>query len=454
MLMRFRVATALAVLLGACSARGGTLQNVTRIGAGPTAFCPAVPTTPARQTAKIYTAFAPDPVHNVFALHFSRQWAGPIGSPEQLQLPQDAIRVELQSASRKTVTPSPIRALGSSGLPAQLRTSCWHDDGGVNYRYAVDERRLQAALYHLTVNSPANPEVQGRGDWIYVAPQPRATPALQIGRRYLVVPIANVVYADDHARTIPWSAISLRVARVTTIDSETVMLRVENTPYTLRETRSGDASTLLGLVPLLEDATQTAMQAWYGGKRIWVRGQLQSLCASDPAASNINWDGSLTIRVRNVYRVALPFFELALGQNVGGSGYGRASGFQVSSPLLITLDISNTGAGARCNDAYAFFADGWDMQRALSTSSVRATHPSWPTEILKSIDDGAVRVGMTHEMVAWSIGFPAFPGAVSDLYHLSRWDYDDDPGQTYYVDFGENGKVKGFGTFPGSVEYL
>lgn len=44
--------------------------------------------------------------------------------------------------------------------------------------------------------------------------------------------------------------------------------------------------------------------------------------------------------------------------------------------------------------------------------------------MLDAIEDGTVKVGMTHEMVAWAIGFPAFEGSPSELYGLSDWDYD------------------------------
>ncbi|MGA7570970.1 MAG: hypothetical protein WCA80_09215, partial [Candidatus Aquilonibacter sp.] len=356
----------------------------------------------------------------------------------------------------RTIHPSPIRALGPSGFPAALETNCRRDDGGVTYRFAIDEARLAAGFYTINVDATANPDVHRRNIRIYVAPQPKARPALRIGQRYLVVPVSNVVYADKNGATIPWSGISLHVARVTSIDAATVTLDVADTPYRLREARSGDSPVLLGLVPLVEDPSQQAMDSWYAGKEVWNRGQLLSLSTSD---SNDLIDGKTgggydvgTIRVRHVYRVAMPFYGLVLGTRVGGSGFGNFY-FESSSPLLVTLGVSDPRhVGATFIDRFSLFADSWDMQRALSTVSPHVAHPNWPRTVLEAIDEGRAQVGMTHEMVAWAIGFPPYEGSPSALYRLSDWDYEYSPRETYYVHFGADGRARSTGTFPGWIE--
>jgi hypothetical protein len=439
MLTRAVAVAAMASLLVACSAVKAQEQAVTRIETTPTPFCPSAPHVAARPTDTIYTYFAPDPIPGVFALHLSQS------------VTEDTIRVQLQDASYRTILPSPFRALGPSGFPAALEAYCQRDDGGVTYRFAIGERGLAPGFYSIEADAPGNFNVRRRSIRIYVAPQPRAAPALRVGQRYLVVPVTNVVYADENGMAIPWSAISLHVARITSIGSATVMLDVAQTTYRIREERSSDSPALLGLAPLADDASQEEMDSWYAGKEVWNRGQLLSLCGTGSTAlidskSGGGYDVG-TVRVRHVYRVDVPFYILALGDMIGANGFGHASGFDVSSPLLVTLDVRDPRPGfSACPQSYSLFADAWDMQRALSTVSVRTAHPDWPPAMLEDIEDHNIAVGMTHEMVAWSIGFPAFEGSPNELYRLSDWDYDSNPRATYSVHFGADGRVKSFGT--------
>jgi hypothetical protein len=452
MLERALTAAIMSAMLLTCSTRAEQNQAVTKIALTPSPVCPRPSSEQARQTTDIYTDFAPNPAPQVFALHFGRGWEDQPGIPQPLQLPQNAIRVTLKQ-SENIIKPSPIRVLGSSALPSALEQFCRSDDGGVTYLYGIDEADLAQGFYNIDVSAPQNPEVHARKILVYVAPKQNALPALRIGQEYLVLPppsdagvkALNIEYEDAAQGAIPFQAISLHIARIISLDTTSVTVAVAQTQHHLREPRSGNSPALLGLVPILDDPSQRAMESWYAGKRVWTRGHLQNLCASKPGL-NIDWPSNVIARVQHVYRVDVPFFELALGHNIGASGYGRDSGFESSSPLLVTLTPKTEGDDpTRCADPFLFFADAWDMQRALSTSSVRQAHPDWPPTMLDAIEQGRVQVGMTHEMVAWAIGFPADRRPLSELYRLSSWSYDDQPANNYYVEFGSDGRVRHFG---------
>ncbi len=451
MLIRTLMVAMMSVMLLTCSTKAAQNQSITRIEPTLSPVCPHVSSTHVRQTANIWMNFAASSVPHVFALHFSRGWVTRPGIPSHLQLPQSAIRVALQNTG-SAVIPNPISELGRSGLPSALEQYCRPDDGGVTYLYGIDEDRLAKGFYNIAVSAPRNVHVHTRNIPMYVAPKPNALPSLRTGQKCLVLPPPSdagvkemrIKYEDRAHGEIPFHNISLHVARIVSIGNTTVTLAVSQTHYRLRESRSGNSPALLGLVPILEDPAQQAMESRYAGKRVWIRGDLQNFCASEPGL-DIDWP-TRTARIQHIYRVDVPFFELALGHHIGASGFGRDSGFETSSPLLVTFAPAKEEAGrAHCADRFSFFADAWDLQRALSINSVSKAHPNWPAAMVDAIKHGKVHIGMTHEMVAWALGFPPYRRPLGELYRLSNWTYDDQPANNTYVEFGADGKVRHFG---------
>ena len=452
MFVRALMAVTISAMLLACSMKAAQIQAVTRVEPTPSPVCPRASSDQPLQTVDIYMNFAPSQTPHVFALHFSRGWISRPGIPQPLQLPQSAIRVVLQRAGKR-IKPSPIRELGRSGFPPALEQYCRPEDGGVTYLYKLDESHLAQGFYKIAESARHSPYVPSRFIPVYVAPKPNAPPSLRIGQRYLVLPPPsdagvkerNITYEDSALGAIPFPAISLHVARIISLNATHVTLAVAQTHYRLRESRSGNSPALLGLVPILEDPAQQSMESWYAGKRVWIRGGLQNLCASEPGL-DLDWPDTHTARIQHIYRVDVPFFELALGHHIGASGFGRDSGFETSSPLLVTFAPDNKEAGnAHCADRFSFFADAWDLQRALSTKSVSEAHPNWPPAMVDAIKHGRVRIGMTHEMVAWALGFPPYRRPLSEINQLSYWTYDDQPANNIYVEFDANGKVRNFG---------
>jgi hypothetical protein len=122
----------------------------------------------------------------------------------------------------------------------------------------------------------------------------------------------------------------------------------------------------------------------------------------------IDWPGDTAWRVVDVRRdagaVELGYFS------------STDPDFVALNPLRITL---RSGA----QTTVMIVADPWEAGRKLLRRSP-LDHPEWPAEMRAAIKKGTVIAGMTHEMVASVLGYPAAYGSIEELDRLSRWDYD------------------------------
>ncbi len=310
-------------------------------------------------------------------------------------------------------------------------------------------------------------------DWsIYLPPQPAATPAMRVGQRFLVLPDATTVYTGDRGSEISRREITMHVAVLSRMDGKKLTLRVSGSPRVIVADAGNAPTQLPGLPPLVDDGVVRGLNRRYDGQRVWGRGGLGAQCVLDAAGGT--WSGggpnSRPYTVKHVFRIYRSSYDLAIGGQIGAIGGGRQSEFQDDSPLVVWLDvpadvtystISGTGgmsvraqrSGVQTpppqtpapkmpvhlgpNDAcvayFSYFADAWDMDRAYSLSP---PPPGIGT---------TVKTGMTHEQVAWVLGYPAGYGSPAQLDRIQAWRYDNLPPFSYWVYFDTSGHVTKFG---------
>ncbi len=87
-------------------------------------------------------------------------------------------------------------------------------------------------------------------------------------------------------------------------------------------------------------------------------------------------------------------------------------------------------------------ADVWDFERSYSTIPAKIAHPTWPHRIIQAIYSQEVLPGMTHEMVAWSRGYPSAWGSIEYLKTLDAWKYPSTSPFHYWAYFKRGKLVK------------
>jgi hypothetical protein len=128
--------------------------------------------------------------------------------------------------------------------------------------------------------------------------------------------------------------------------------------------------------------------------------------------------------------------------------YDAGDLFVAVDPILVIFDGRMDGdilaeppfGGHECVSGYAEFADGWDFDRTLAHASPLLSHPEWPADVRKAINDGTVLTGMTYDMVVASVGYPSAYGTAAQMRKLTTWEYVLPAPSSFTVKF-KDGKV-------------
>ncbi len=290
----------------------------------------------------------------------------------------------------------------------------------------------------------------------YEAPVPPHSPELRAGQRFLDAaadrvngvegpPIVDPALVDASDKPIGRARIALHPLTLTHVDTSVsphVLTFDAPNVGTLRLHSDADAGHLPGLVPLVNDAEAARLERAYAGRLVWTVGGSNLGCVSagaTVASGSVESDSAFA--VDHVFRAAgLPTHFNGIG---GFGGSDRSSAFITDDPIIVVLypvgptkfggaSYSNVG-GAQPNlfdlrrDCVAFsarFADGWDFERSFRRASLENEHPDWDAATLAHIRTNEVRVGMTHEMIAWMLGYPPVFGTSTAVDRLEKWDYD------------------------------
>ncbi len=142
-----------------------------------------------------------------------------------------------------------------------------------------------------------------------------------------------------------------------------------------------------------------------GGRRAWLYGEQDVHCVGSPFLHfpYIGTHQSSPVRIIRIVRLSGESATL-------GPPYDAAFHYYAFDPLRIDLDPSTVLPTLRCARANILASDRWDLERLLSFSP--------PSRIA-----GKVRLGMTHDEVAFVLGFPPGMQTKGELLHVNRWDY-------------------------------
>lgn len=289
---------------------------------------------------------------------------------------------------------------------------------------------LPPDLYTLRVNIP--PLAVSGELRVSLPPPPDRAPALVPGQRFLYVPPdgPGPVFQGADGRAVPPAALALQVLTLRSVgvaDGSGARLSFDAPPAARRVSLDADPHALgaAGLLPLIEDAALRRLRARYEGRRVWVSHGLPVECGAGDAEGAMFVDGAGTSFVlQKLVRVSAGGIDLAMNGGPGATDLSL-SDFSAVSPLVAVFAAPqglkvigsassgpNLGAGQqKCRVAYQFFADGWQMDRALSLAPPRPAR-------------GPLRRGMMPEQVIAVQGWPTEYGSLADLKKRPVWRYD------------------------------
>jgi hypothetical protein len=189
-----------------------------------------------------------------------------------------------------------------------------------------------------------------------------------------------------------------------------------------------------------EDASTTRFQQALRGRPLWFYGDYALRCIDNQNAVRfIAVNDHAAVRVRSVGRVT----NLVSGMDLEGALPPYASDnhsvidYIAVSPLIVEFEpqadtfrpalvIVNARrrlSNGTCIKVYGLFADEWDIRRALTISDPRFVHPEWPASLRAAMLQYQVKIGMTHEMVAFASGFPTSLEPVDRLLVSENWEW-------------------------------
>jgi len=292
---------------------------------------------------------------------------------------------------------------------------------------------------------------------------PPAKPALVPGQPFLFTladpatgrtPSYDYIRADG--RPFPWGEAVLRVwtlQRMERHGQEPAVLwfAVEGGPGLVRlEQADPTPHNLPYLSPLVEDADLQRLRRRFEGKRVWAYGGGSAVCPETDRGnvSRIQWLATTPATIRRVYRIAAPF-EMNRGPYVL-YGAETASTFEAERPFVVLLtppekaylhgySRGNTSWSMGARDirqlpdvsrpasyvaAFTLFGDAETLERTYSLSGPFDLHPEWSKNERAMVEGGALDLGMTKDMVAWSYGWPMIEGTPAELRRRNVWPYD------------------------------
>jgi hypothetical protein len=189
------------------------------------------------------------------------------------------------------------------------------------------------------------------------------------------------------------------------------------------------------VLPTADDANLRHARATYEGRAVWAYGRFELGCG------RVTYEAPrLTpLRIRRIARVLGPSPVLHLGEQAVGY-LGAGFSFTTTAPLVVFFDTPRevgfpaSTAPTACT-FWRMFGDDWQLDVTYSRAPPRRAHSEWSEATLADIAAGRVRLGMTHAVVAWALGFPNQYGTRAELMRAPSWVYDALPPGRAEVDF-------------------
>jgi len=336
--------------------------------------------------------------------------------------------------------------------------------------YTLQAQVTGVSAWHATTGSPLRVPEPRDSLRANVAPSPRRVPTLSPGQTFLFVtprqwnltPRPNT-FRDEGAAPVSWGELELKVVTLDKVTHDPsadrlLWFSVDGRRSRVRLRGEWDVSLLPNLYPLLEDDRLDALRTKFEGRQVWAYGGFQVHCATgDPIATGGFWTrASSSAVIRRIFRIHAGGIEIGAGGLRAADAFPSA--FSALDPLVVVLtpaeDFKPTAAysggvpGTRqppgvlkaCAVMFQMHGDVWDFERTYSLQPPWKAHADWPPAMLRAVLEDRLVIGMTHEMVAWTKGWPVEYGTIQDLKAMENWRFDDLRPLGYRVHF-KGGRV-------------
>jgi hypothetical protein len=328
--------------------------------------------------------------------------------------------------------------------------------------------RLRASGFVLSTDPVSHKmislPVHGNEDLVYL-PASLDAPKLETGLRFLYLPIRALDLKQEDGAVVPFDKGELHELRLESIDTHAdgtfqCHFRMEGWDKPLTLDGSGDPLQIPGLPPVLWDETLRGLRQKYLNKLAWVYGgSLSSVSTMPDEWASVRIGVVQPVVIRKILRLYTHNVMLNVGPQIAALGGATRSSFYTDCPIYVLADIGDRGkvtaaTGSSSDDmskmlmrtvklsGFQIVADEWQFERTFSLKSGIGQHPDWPTEMTQAVVDGKIRKGMSHAMVAWTLGWPCEPASKKTMLSLATWRYDIVKPYSYWVEFVDDKVVK------------
>lgn len=390
--------------------------------------------------------------------------------PDQLQLSLEAAGDETQ-IDHPTLgfvkpndavqgAPTPDQPASSADIPVTVSTS--NNVPGFVRLKASGFVLSSDSLTHKMISLPVHPTEE-----ITYIPANITPPIPAAGLRYFYLPDQNVALKQDDGSVVPYEKAMLHELRLESIDQHSdgsfqAHFRLENWPKPVTYSGAGDPLAIPGLAPILWDEGTRNLRTKYLNQSVWVYGGSISAATGTPGETATLHVGVMQpVKIKNILRLYTHHIPLNVGPQIAALGGETNSTFYTDCPIYVLIDPGKQGVvtaamGSSSDDMSKLFsrktdltgfqivADDWQFDRMFSLKSGIAQHPDWAIDMHKDVVSGKLKVGMSHAMVAWTMGWPGDPGTKKSMLTWPKWRYDIIRPYNFWVYF-DGDKVVRFG---------
>ena len=321
------------------------------------------------------------------------------------------------------------------------------------------------------------PERHGTG-WVsdthYIGPLPKQAAQLRPGQEFLCLqpdefaPAQPPFFDAVTGKSVNAYKLCLRVFTLQSVTPRTsappaqLTFTINHSQRKLTLASNADVDQLPWLIPLLDDATLDALRHRYEGNLVWCYGGCSTqhdggiTAVADDSHTSISviTPVLLPVRIRRIVRLDKLRRHVTSGSFAsGGSANFQELDFEADRPLLVVLDTPNAAYGGANFQSLTpaearrhllgtdiTCADTWDFQQHFSLKPPGEEHLDWSHAVLQDIADGNIQIGETHDMVAWTLGWPSYLETQTQSRAALTWVYDNGM-YGYTLRFDKRGKV-------------
>jgi len=187
----------------------------------------------------------------------------------------------------------------------------------------------------------------------------------------------------------------------------------------------------------IDDPFINRLNEEYSRKPLWTFGKFEYRCYGAPhMGRDVDADERIPMFIDHFIRVAgSPTQRQIVDQWEPCSPCGSNAILATDDPVVAMFSPLQTDiqwlrsgviprespyAGMCTRGTYAFVDDS-DIERTFTTEDPHTVHPEWDPKLRAAMLDFKMQVGMSHEMVAFAMGYPSMRGTREDLDRLSTW---------------------------------